>query len=134
MLWTPRAMPLLLEFQALVGDAVGANVVAVGAAAVLGDGERAAHPAVVAGSAHENDRVGAREDISLADRLDQQVFEHHVRSSVKINATDLAMIVGVSRNLVRVGAIVLAEPLAGGPVAVLPQDAVVNVLEELELV
>ena len=43
------------------------------------------------------------------------------------------MIVGVPCDLVSVGAELLAEPLAGGPVAVLAQDVVVDVLEELEL-
>ena len=56
----------------------GPDLVAAGAAAVLGDVEGPAQPALLAGPAHQDDRIGVREDIPLADRLGDQVVEQDV--------------------------------------------------------
>src|SRR5437588_6010021 len=62
------------EGEPAVGEAVGHDLVAAGAAAVLGDVEGAAHLPLGAGPAHEEDRVSVGEDVPLADRLAHQVI------------------------------------------------------------
>ena len=56
-----------------------------------------------------------------------------MRGRVEIEAADRTMIVTIGPHAAGLGAVVLAEELAGGPLILLPQDVVVKVLEELEL-
>src|SRR5271165_6722767 len=93
-----------IEDQAGFGDPVGSNLVTVGASAMLGDRQRPAHPAIVAGAAHQDDRVGAREDVALADRLREQLVKHHLGCRVEVNTSNLTMIVRIPGHFVRMGA------------------------------
>src|SRR5205809_602990 len=109
-------------------DRVGA-----GAAAVLGDVEGAAESAGFPGPAEEDDRVGVGEDVPLVDRQRQQVVEHDMGRRVEVEAADPAMVVGMGGDAVGVGAKLLAEELPGGPLILLAEDLVIEILEELEL-
>ena len=66
-------MAMLIVIQpntkTMLCDPIGKNLVAAGAAAVLGDGERPAIAAVMPGPAHQDDRVGIGENVALGDRL-----------------------------------------------------------------
>ena len=86
------------------------------------------------GPAHQDDRVGVGEDVPLADRLGHQVVEQDVGRRVEVEAADATG--GRSdapSTLGSFGAVLLAEELAGGPLVLLAEDLVVEVLEELEL-
>src|SRR4051794_12877653 len=86
----PRARGSI-EHEPLIRQAIRSDLVATGAAAVLGDVEGAAHLPLGASPAHEKDRVGVGENVPLADRLVHQVIEQDMRRGVEVEATQGVM-------------------------------------------
>ena len=101
--------------EAMVRDSIVDDRVAAGAAAVFGDGERTAVASFMPRTAHQNDRVGIGENVTLGDRLGHQIIEHHMGRRVEVQATDCALIVSVIEHRVLVGPILLAKPLPWRP-------------------
>src|SRR5262249_8528941 len=83
--------------------------------------------------AHEDDGIRVGEDVPLADRLVHQVIEQHVGRGVEVEAAQGVMVVAMGQDARLAGAIALAEELSGGPLVLLAEDLVIEVLEELEL-
>ena len=123
----------LINNKPAIGQRIGDDIVGTGGAAVFGDVKGAADAAGFADAAHEKDGVGVAENVSLADRLGDQVVKHDVRGRVKIQAADRVRIVRMGPDLGFMGAKMFAEDFAGGPIVRLAYDMVIQVFEKLEL-
>ena len=124
---------LRLEDEAFLADVKGDEGIIAGAAAVLGDVERAPHPPIQPGFPHQDDCVGVGEDVATIEAAADEVVEQDFVGRVEEQGGDVAVVVEMLLDSIGVDAEVLAKQVAGHPIGLLVQNLVIDVLEHVEL-